>query len=51
LEEWGRKKNITDNELKLFFDGEISTKDKYRLFGDIQTVVQILKEVIKKGAV
>ncbi|EDW55818.1 uncharacterized protein LOC6614753 isoform X1 [Drosophila sechellia] len=51
LEKWGQAKNITDNELKAFFDGEISTKDKYRLFGEIQTVVQILKEVKQKGAV
>ncbi|EDW90474.1 uncharacterized protein LOC6529778 isoform X2 [Drosophila yakuba] len=51
LEEWARLKNVTDQELKIFFDGEISTEDKYKLFQDILAVVKILKAVKKKGAV
>ncbi|XP_043644106.1 uncharacterized protein LOC122613788 [Drosophila teissieri] len=51
LEEWARLKNVTDQELKIFFDGEISTTDKYKLFQNILTVVKILKAVKKKGSV
>ncbi|EDV54600.1 uncharacterized protein LOC6548943 [Drosophila erecta] len=51
LEELDRVKNLTDEELKIFFDGELSTTAKYVLFKDILSVVKILKAVKKNGAV